>query len=252
MPELGAAIWAVAVGVTLLSGLVKGAIGLGQPLIMVTGLTMVLDPTLAVAGLLFPIVLSNLMQTFRTGVGPAVAAMKDFWRYTLIVCITIAIFAQIVPRLDPHVFYLVLGVPVMGLSLIQLFGLRLHIAEKNRGWAEWVVASISGAIGGLTGTWGPTTVLYLLAIDTPKARQVVVQGVIYGIGAVVLFMAHIKSGILNWNTAPFSAALLVPSVIGMWIGFQIQDRLDQDLFRKATLVLLTVAGLNLIWKGLSG
>ena len=156
------------------------------------------------------------------------------------------------PRLDPHVFYLVLGIPVMGLSLIQLFGLRLHIAEKNRGWAEWVVAAISGAIGGLTGTWGPTTVLYLLAIDTPKARQVVVQGVIYGIGAVVLFVAHIKSGILNWNTAPFSAALIVPSVIGMWIGFQIHDRLDQGLFRNATLVLLTVAGMNLIWKGLSG
>jgi uncharacterized membrane protein YfcA len=251
MPELGLAVWAAALGITLLSGLVKGSIGLGQPLIMVSGLTMVLEPTLAVAGLLFPIVLSNLMQTFRTGVAPAVAAMKDFWRYTLIVCVTIAIFAQIVPRLDPHVFYLVLGVPVMVLSLIQLFGLRLHIAEKNRGWAEWVVATISGAIGGLTGTWGPTTVLYLLAIDTPKSRQVVVQGVIYGIGAVVLFVAHIKSGILNWDTAPFSAALLVPSVIGMWLGFQIQDRLDQNLFRKATLVLLTVAGLNLIYKGLS-
>jgi uncharacterized membrane protein YfcA len=95
-------------------------------------------------------------------------------------------------------------------------------------------------------------VLYLLAIDTPKARQVVVQGVIYGIGAVVLFVAHIKSGILNWSTAPFSAALIVPSVIGMWLGFQIHDRLDQNLFRNATLVLLTVAGLNLIWKGLSG
>ncbi|MGI1663133.1 sulfite exporter TauE/SafE family protein [Palleronia sp. KMU-117] len=251
MPELGLAVWAAALGITLFSGLVKGAIGLGQPLIMVSGLTMVLEPNLAVAGLLFPIVLSNLMQTFRTGIAPAIAAMKDFWRYTLIVCITIAIFAQIVPRLDPHVFYLVLGVPVMALSLIQLFGLRLHIAEKNRGWAEWVVATISGAIGGLTGTWGPTTVLYLLAIDTPKSRQVVVQGVIYGIGAVVLFVAHIKSGILNWGTAPFSAALLVPSVIGMWLGFQIQDRLDQDLFRKATLVLLTVAGLNLVYKGLS-
>ncbi len=209
MPELGSAVWAAVVAITLFSGLVKGSIGLGQPLIMVTGLTMLLPPQLAIAGILFPIVLSNVMQTFRTGLAPAVAAMKDFWRYTLIVCVVIAIFAQIVPYLEPRIFYLI------------------------------------------TGTWGPTTVLYLLAIDTPKARQVVVQGVIYGIGAVVLFVAHIKSGILNADTAPFSAALIVPSVIGMWIGFRIQDRLDQEVFRKATLVLLTVAGANLIWKGIA-
>lgn len=252
MPELELAIWAAVVAVTLVSGLVKGAIGLGQPLIMVSGLTIVLEPNLAIAGLLMPIVTSNLMQTFRTGVAPAIAAMKDFWRYTLIVCVAIAAFAQVVPRLDPHLFYLVLGVPIVGLSLIQLLGVRIHIPERSRGWAEWVVGLISGSIGGLTGTWGPTTVLYLLAIDTPKARQVVVQGVIYGIGAVVLFVAHIKSGILNWDTAPFSALLLIPSVIGMWIGFKIQDRLDQSLFRKATLVLLTVAGLNLIRRGLLG
>jgi len=252
MPELELAVWTAVIAVTLVSGLVKGAIGLGQPLIMVSGLTIVLEPNLAIAGLLMPIVVSNLMQTFRTGVGPAIAAMKDFWRYTLIVCVAIAAFAQIVPRLDPQVFYLVLGVPVVGLSLIQLFGVRVHISPANRGWAEWVVGLISGSIGGLTGTWGPTTVLYLLAIDTPKARQVVVQGVIYGIGAVVLFFAHIKSGILNWGTAPFSASLLIPSVIGMWIGFRIHDRLDQELFRKATLVLLTVAGVNLIRRGLFG
>lgn len=252
MPELELAVWAAVIAVTLVSGLVKGAIGLGQPLIMVSGLTIVLEPSLAIAGLLMPIVTSNLMQTFRTGVGPAIAAMKDFWRYTLIVCVAIAVFAQIVPRLEAQIFYLVLGVPVVALSLIQFLGVRLHISEGNRGWAEWVVALISGSIGGLTGTWGPTTVLYLLAIDTPKARQVVVQGVIYGIGAVVLFFAHIKSGILNWGTAPFSASLLIPSVIGMWIGFRIHDRLDQELFRKATLVLLTVAGLNLIRRGLFG
>jgi uncharacterized membrane protein YfcA len=177
--------------------------------------------------------------------------MRDFWRYTLIVCVLIAVFAQIVPDIDARVFYLILGVPVMTLSLVQLLGLRLHIPERSRGWAEWVVATISGAIGGVTGTWGPTTVLYLMAIDTPKARQVVVQGVIYGIGAVVLFVAHIKSGLLNAGTAPFSALLLIPSVIGMWVGFRIHDRLEQEVFRKATLLLLVIAGANLTWKGIA-
>ncbi|MEM7490745.1 MAG: sulfite exporter TauE/SafE family protein, partial [Pseudomonadota bacterium] len=88
-----------------------------------------------------------------------------------------------------------------------------------------------------------------MAIDTPKARQMVVQGVIYGLGSVVLVTAHIRSGILNGDTIWFSAALLPAALAGMAIGFRVQDRMDQDLFRKATLAVLVVAGFNLIRKG---
>jgi uncharacterized membrane protein YfcA len=57
---------------------------------------------------------------------------------------------------------------------------------------------------------------------------------------------------MNAQTLPFSAALVVPALIGMWIGFQVQDRIDQAAFRKATLVVLLVAGGNLVRRGLMG
>lgn len=82
--------------------------------------------------------------------------------------------------------------------------------------------------------------------------QMVVQGVVYGIGSVTLLFAHLNSGILNAQTAPFSLALLPAALLGMWIGFQIQDRLDQRLFRRITLVVLVIAGLNLLRKGVLG
>jgi hypothetical protein len=44
--------------------------------------------------------------------------------------------------------------------------------------------------------------------------------------------------------------MVVPAVIGMLIGFQFQDRLDQAKFRKITLAVLVIAGLNLIRRGL--
>jgi hypothetical protein len=49
-----------------------------------------------------------------------------------------------------------------------------------------VVGLIAGALGGLTGTWGPPTVLYLIALETPKAKQLLVQGVVYGLGSISL------------------------------------------------------------------
>ncbi|MEM7597130.1 MAG: sulfite exporter TauE/SafE family protein [Pseudomonadota bacterium] len=239
-----------AFGVAILSGVIKGAIGFGMPLVILSGLSTFLDPKLALVGMIAPIVVSNALQALRTGVAPAVEATRSAWRYILIVCVMIFAAAQLVPVIPSDAFYFILGIPVLVLALIQLLGLRLTIPPRHRGWAEWAVGLISGVLGGLAGTWGPTTVLYLLAIDMPKARQVIVQGMIYGTGSVTLLFAHLRSGLLNADTIPFTLALLPTAVLGMWIGFQIQDKLDQERFRKLTLIVLVIAALNLLRKGL--
>ncbi|MCE8469067.1 sulfite exporter TauE/SafE family protein, partial [Rhodovulum sulfidophilum] len=75
---------------------------------------------------------------------------------------------------------------------------------------------------------------------------------VFLIGSVMLLFAHLGSGVLNAQSLPFSAALVLPAAIGMWAGLRLQDRLDPVRFRRATLVVLAVAGLNLIRKGLMG
>ena len=65
------------------------------------------------------------------------------------------------------------------------------------------------------------------------------------IGAVVLFAAHLHSGVLNRQTLIFSALLVIPAQLGQMIGTRIQDRLDQSRFRRWTLILLVLTGLNL-------
>lgn len=250
LPDLATSLIVAAFGITLLAGIIKGAVGFAMPLVMVSGLSSIMDPKLALAAIIFPIVVSNALQTFRTGLAPAWQAAVEFRRYLLIVCCAIFVTAQGVALIPDKVFYAVLGVPVVILSIVQLLGVQLQIKPENRGWAEWLIGLVSGILGGMAGTWGPTTILYLLAINTPKARQFVVQGVIYGAGSVMLMLGHLNSGILNRETAPFSVLLLAPAMIGLWIGFQLYDRMDQALFRKATLVVLILTGLNLIRKSL--
>ena len=71
-------------------------------------------------------------------------------------------------------------------------------------------------------------------------------------GAVTLAVAHLRSGVLNADTGLFSLSLVAPAVIGMAIGFRAQDRMDQARFKKATLIVLVVAGLNLLRRGIFG
>ncbi|SFI83853.1 sulfite exporter TauE/SafE family protein [Jannaschia pohangensis] len=252
MEVLSAFDWGLALTIALFAGVVKGSVGFALPLIMISGLSSFLDPRLSLAGILVSVLATNGWQVTRQGWGPARDAARLHWRYLLIVMVAIFLAAQLVMQIPRQWFYFILGIPVVGLSLVQLMGLRLTIPPSRRVVAEWGIGLVSGILGGLAGTWGPTTVLYLLAIETPKARQMVVQGVIYGAGSIILVLAHLRSGILNSETFWFSAALLPPALIGMAIGFRLQDRMDQDLFKKVTLLVLIVAGVNLIRKGLLG
>jgi uncharacterized membrane protein YfcA len=188
----------------------------------------------------------------RFGLTEAKSAIAEYWRYVVIVCVMILFVAQFVTHIPTQIMYLVLGLPVVLLSLIQLTGVRFHIPPSRRRLAEWGVGALAGGLGGLTGTWGPPTVLYLVALETPKARQMLVQGVVYGLGSVSLLLGHLHSGVLNAETVGLSAVLMIPAYLGMQVGFWLGDRLDPDVFRNATLVVLVVAGANLVRRGIFG
>ena len=104
----------------------------------------------------------------------------------------------------------------------------------------------------MTGVWGPPTILYLTALDVPKKESVRVQGVVYLLGSVLLLSAHLRSGVLNAQTVPYSALLMIPAFIGQIIGLKAHDRMDQALFKRLTLVVLVIAGLNLLRRGFLG
>jgi hypothetical protein len=188
----------------------------------------------------------------RFGPSEVGLAIREYWRFIVIVCIAIVVVAQFVTAVPTQTFYLVLGVPVVALSLVQLVGVRFRIPPDRKRLAEWTVGLLAGALGGLTGTWGPPTVLYLIALETPKAKQLLVQGVVYGLGSVSLLLGHVQSGVLNLTTLPFSAALLIPAFLGMQLGFRMSDRLNPEVFRKVTLIVLVIAGANLVRRGLTG
>ena len=238
--------------VTFVSGFVKGAVGFGMPLVMISGMGIAIEPRLVVAGIIVPIVLSNGWQVLHAGLGQAWDALREHWRYVSVVCVMILVSAQFLVLIPTDVMFVVLGVPVVALCAIQLLGWRPRISPRWRRPFEWSAGFLAGTLGGLAGTWGPPTVLYLLALETPRARQMAVQGVIYGAGSVMLLLGHLRSGVLNGATLPFSALLVLPALAGMALGFRLGDRFDQDRFRRATLLVLIVAGANLIRRGLWG
>jgi uncharacterized membrane protein YfcA len=226
-------------------------VGFAMPTILLSGLGMFLSPELALAGLIVPTVVTNSIQALRHGFRAAVASLRRFGVFLGVGLVFLLASAQLVRVLPTSVMLLIIGTPVAGFAAMQLLGLHWRLKEPSR-WVEATLGAFTGFIGGLSGIWGPPTVLYLTALDTPKAEQMRVQGVIYGLGAVALLGAHIGSGVMRVETLPFSVILVLPALLGMWVGASWHSRIDQVTFRRATQIVLLVAGLNLVRRGLMG
>ena len=252
MPLLDPILWSAVIAIALFAGVVKGAVGFAMPMILVSGLGTFLPPEVAIAALILPTVASNLWQAARGGLRNAVAATKAHRLYLAIVLTMILVSAQIVLLLPDGLMFLLIGVPITAFAATQLLGWRPRIPPHARRRAEVSIALFAGFIGGIAGSWGPPTVLYLTALETPKREAVQIQGVVYGSGSLVLLAAHLNSGVFTGERAAFSALLCIPAGVGMLAGFWLHDRLDQDRFRQITLAVLVVAGLNLVRRGLIG
>jgi uncharacterized membrane protein YfcA len=124
--------------------------------------------------------------------------------------------------------------------------------EEGNKKVETIAAMIGGILGGLSGTWGPPTVIYLTAMNVAKSDSFRIQGVVYGLGSLALVFAHMASGILTMQTASFSAVLVIPAMIGFWIGGRLSDKVDQAGFKRLTLIVLIIAALNLIRRAVFG
>ncbi len=235
-----------AMAVTFFAGIVKGSVGFAMPMILVSAFAVFLPANLALAGLILPTLFTNVSQAFRQGVPAAQETAVTYHRFLVgtVICIALsAPFAEVIPR---AVYLMLLGLPITVFAGLQLMGVNLAIKLHHRNRAEWGLGVIGGLYGGISGIWGPPLLVFLLSTGADKLQAIRAQGVVFLIGAVALLAAHLGTGLANAQTLAFSAALTLPALAGLYTGYAVQDRLDQNRFGRWTRTLLVITGLNLV------
>ena len=250
--EYGLLAMVAAFGVMLFAGFTKGAVGFGLPMICISGIGSIMPAEIAIAALILPGLTTNIWQSLRDGFGAAWLSLMKYWRLNLVLLVSIYAFAQLVVIIPDTALFVILGIGITVFGTIQIIGWVPHIPTHVALKIQPLVGLISGFFGGLSGVWGPPILMYLLSQHTPKVEMVRIQGISFLVGAIVLTGAHLQSGLLDDLTTPLSAWMVLPAMAGMALGFKVQDKLDQLLFRKITLIVLVLAGLNLLRRGLFG
>lgn len=252
LADLDATTWVAGLAITFAAGFIKGVAGLALPLVYLTGLTLILPVHVAIAVTAIPALVTNVFQSQRGGTMLAVQTFRQFWVLNLVLLAVTLGSTQLVVQLDERPLLLILGIGAFTLGLVQASGWPKSVPLAWRKPVEVPYAMVGGFFGGLAGLWGTVLITYYLALRLDKGAFIRATGVSWLVASVPYTAGHIQNGVLNWETAQLSALALAPTLIGMRIGQAVQDRLNQNTFRRIVFAILLIATLNLIRRGLWG
>ena len=238
--------------VAFVAAFVKGVVGFAYPMVMISGLSFLVELEIAVALLILPLLLVNVVQALQFGLREAWRMSVRQWPIVVSLCLTLMVTARFVTLLSSEVIWLVLGITIASVSGIQLAGWKFRIAPRFHRTCELLAGVGAGFCGGFAGVWAPLIVTYFVSIDLPKRESILAQGVIYSWGAIALTIAHQRTDVLNADTTLFSILLVLPSVAGLLLGLALNSRLNSPAFRFWTQIALIGAGLNLIGRAAWG
>ncbi len=167
------------------------------------------------------------------------------WPLALGTAIGIPVGVGILAWLDPA--HLRLGVGVL-LVAYTVWGLtRPSFAAMKIGTTTDVAIGLSnGLLGGLTGLGGVISTISCQLRGWPKEVQRAVFQPVLFTAFVVISISQAVAGNLTRDTLMLYGAGVPFMVAGLWLGFRLFGKINDEAFRKSVLVLLLVSGLSLI------
>ena len=232
--------------VFLVSGVIKGFLGIGLPASAMGFLTLYLPPTEAIPLLWLPILVTNFLQFSRSPYKREIAS--EYYWFAIAIIVSIFITSLFLPSYPVALLTVAVGFAMVIFSLNLLFGLTLPVGT-GKGW-QVIMGILSGILGGLSSIWSPIVAMYMVAIDVPKERFIGAIGFIFLAGAVALGAGQIVAGLITLPVLFKSAIALVVVLVGFRIGELLRGRVSQNQFRIFILIAFLVMGVRLIAIGL--
>jgi uncharacterized protein len=248
LSELGHLRLAVILLAIFSAGIVKGAIGFGFPLVAVPLISMAWDARHAVLLVSLASLVNNIGVAVRGGgtrqsvrrIVPVLAGMA----------IGSAGGALLLAWVPSSVLTVVVGCAALVFASIALLKSDLAVALRLERYLAFPMGLLGGLLGGSTGIAGPFVVSYTHALRLSKRDFVYCLTLLYLIGAIVQVTSYTQLDLFDSLTLAVGIVSCVPNVLGVWLGFRIQDRIDHALFRKIVVLVIGVSGISLVLRGL--
>jgi uncharacterized membrane protein YfcA len=230
-------------------GFVKGVVGVGLPLIVVPLLALIVDPRLAIALMLVPILTSNLWQAFAGGgfraalrrFGPLIASLG--------VCTFATSYLLVSAKADAVALFL--GTLIVLYCVVEMLPVSLTVSPPLERRLTPAVGAVAGLMGGFSSFYGPPLLIYLSALKMPKDEFVTSIALLYFCGGAALYAGLAVQGVYTLESVVLSAAAALPVLLGVVVGQRLRAHVSQRNFERALWIVLFAIGVSLIAKVVS-
>lgn len=121
--------------------------------------------------------------------------------------------------------------------------------SPRRFW--FMVAPLLGILCGivtmLSNAAGPLVLFYCLAMRLPKYHLIGTAAWFFLLINLFKVPFMVSLGIINWTWLPFSMVMMIPAILGAFLGPKIVGFISQSWFNNLTWLLVIVASVQLLW-----
>ncbi len=228
-------------------GFIKGALGVGTPLLTVPMMALVLPPQMAIAIMAIPVVVANLWQFSQAEHSSAV--VKRFWPTFIGILIGTWVGVKILSVIDEQTLLITVGIAVITFALLQGSRKRFYLSESMVKPSGAFFGISSGLIGGISSFFGPMLVVYLISIRGLNKNQFVNAISFLYVCAVLPWAMNLYFfGILDQHMLIFSLIATLPVTLGLALGQRIRGHISEEKFKFLIIAILLVSGASMLWR----
>ncbi|WP_420393517.1 sulfite exporter TauE/SafE family protein [Acuticoccus sp.] len=241
-------ITALALVTIFLGSVMKGAIGMGLPLLAIPLLTIALDVPTAIAIVAVPIIVTNTLQVaqFRR----ALLAQRYMLPFLVAGAVGTFIGTQVLVSAPVELLQVALGVAVLVYLASQLALPALTLPLSRASFFAGPFGFVTGLLQGAVGISSPVSVTFLQSLRVDREGFVSAISAVFLLFSMVQVSVLIADGTLTLERAGIGALTLLAVAAGMPLGDRLGRRLSADIFRRVIFVALAGIAVLLIANGL--
>jgi uncharacterized membrane protein YfcA len=238
--------WLAFIVAFVLGGCVKGALGVGLPLVAVPMLSLWIPSPQAIGMMVVPVLTSNFWQAMDGG-----RLLQSLKRFRVMICVQI-VATVLTVRMTLALSNAQLGA-LMGCVLLLAVAIMtlqptLRVSANREEAVGAGVGLASGLLGGVSSLTGPLVITYLLSLKIDRDTFVASISVIYLAASLPLYGAMLWYHRIALGDIAMSGVAMLPMAGGLYLGKLLRQRLPEALFRRVLLVFLTILALILLLK----
>tara|TARA_B110000503_G_scaffold141235_1_gene234134 strand:+ start:807 stop:1550 length:744 start_codon:yes stop_codon:yes gene_type:complete len=230
-----------------LGGIIKGAVGIGMSMFSVPIIAFFIPPTTSIMLLCCPVLITNILQIqFRKGIGS-----YRFLAMFISLVIGLIIGGKLILEIDFSTISQIMASLIIVSVTINFLGINFikikPVLEKK---VTIILGFFSGIIGGLSSMYAPLIIAYLVSVNLEKEFFIRTVATMYFIGSLILYPFFIYNDLGTMVDLLISLLLIIPALIGQYLGTKIRHRISDNFFRKGTFLILFIIGVSLLLKNI--